>query len=125
MKKKLTKQILSSCCGALNYQVNDIHCPVKYNKKWREYSIQDISSTSISLMLFCPNCGTRLPSSLRDDWFDILEQEYALESPMDIDKKNVPKEFLTDKWWKNRTLNSNENENINSCLPDLPIRCLF
>ena len=55
-------------------------------------------------MDYCMFCGTKLPESLRVPWFDILEQEYNLESPCEEDKKRVPKEFLTDEWWKNRGL---------------------
>jgi hypothetical protein len=116
---------LSYCCGALNYQEEDKYCPVKYSKKWREYSIQDFSSTSKSLMRFCPNCGTRLPSSLRDVWFDILEQEYGLNDPMDEDKKKIPKEFLTDEWWKKRGLLNNAVEADWNNFLDRPERCLF
>src|ERR1700730_11265955 len=107
MRYKFLKDYMPNdiyCCKALNCQIQDNHCPIKYNKKWREYSVQDFSSTSLSLMMFCPNCGTRLPSSLRDEWFDILEQEYGLEDPMDDDKGKVSKEFLTDEWWKKRGL---------------------
>jgi hypothetical protein len=114
------------CCEALNYQKEDKYCPIEYSKKWREYSIRDFSSTSRSLMMFCPNCGTRLPSSLRDEWFDILEQEYGLEDPMDDDKKKIPKEFLTDEWWKKRKLTSNTKKGADQSLfLDRPERCLF
>lgn len=112
------------CCGALNYQIEDKYCPVNYNKKWREYSIRDFSSTSVSLMVFCPNCGTKLPSSLRDNWFDILEKEYGIDDPMEDDKKKVPKEFLSEEWWKLRTFDSSD-EDVDFLFIDRPTRCLF
>jgi hypothetical protein len=49
-------------------------------------------------------CGKKLPTSLRIEWHDILEEEYGLESPDNRDKKKVPKEFLSDAWWKKRNL---------------------
>jgi hypothetical protein len=114
------------CCGALDYQVESPFCPVKYNIQWREYSIQDLKSTSVSLMIFCPNCGTRLPVSLRDEWFDILEKEYGLERPATGDKKKVPQEFWTDDWWKKRGLTEDAKCRGNAIfLPDKPVRCLF
>ena len=114
------------CCGALDYQIESSFCPVKYNDQWREYSIRDFKSTSLSLMMFCPNCGTRLPSSLRNDWFEILEKEYNLEDPDDEDKKQVPKEFLSDEWWRKRDLMDNKDQNINSNIrPNKPVRNLF
>jgi|SRR5579871_3266704 len=112
------------CCRALDSQIQDKYCPIKYSKKWREYSVRDFSSTSLSLMMFCPNCGARLPFSLRDQWFDLLEQEYGLEDPMDEDKKKIPKEFTTDEWWKKREL-KNKNEDIDFLSLEHPIRYLF
>jgi hypothetical protein len=77
-------------------------------------------------MLFCPNCGTKLPSSLRDEWFDILEQEYGLEDPCEEDKQKVPQEFLTDEWWKKRGFVNDKDKNVGSRLmPNRPVRCLF
>jgi hypothetical protein len=49
-------------------------------------------------------CGKKLPKSVRHEWYDILEEKYGLESPDEEDKKKIPKEFLTDEWWKNRDL---------------------
>jgi hypothetical protein len=114
------------CCGALDYQIDAEYCPVDHNKKWREYSIRDFNSTSLSIMLFCPNCGTKFPTSLRDEWFDALEKEFGLDDPMESDRKKVPKEFLSDEWWKQLKLKQNEEED--ACLSsrlDFPIRCLF
>ena len=114
------------CCGALKYQIENKHCPIDYSLKWREYSVQDVNSTSRSLMRFCPHCGTKLPLSLRDEWFDILEQEYELEDPMDDDKKKIPKDFLTDEWWKKRGLfDNNKKEKEDYFLLEYPERCLF
>lgn len=112
------------CCGALDYQIQNGYCPIRYNKKFREYSIKDSRSTSISIMFFCPNCATEFPSSLREQWFDILEQEYGLEDPLYDDKSKVPKEFMTDEWWKNRKLIDNKENKISVPLQK-PVRCLF
>lgn len=115
-----------SCCGVLDYQIESPLCPVKYSKQSREYSIKDFKSTSISLMMFCPNCGTRFPLSLRDQWFDILEKEYGLEDPMDDDRKQVPEEFFTNGWWIKRRLVEGKKESADFIfLPDKPVRCLF
>lgn len=120
-KNKIEKVPLY-CCGALQYEAEDKYCPVEYSPKWREYTIRDFSSTSKSLMLFCPNCGIRLPSSLRDEWFDMLENQYGLEEPLHEDKDKVPEEFWIDKWWKERGL-MNEGEPI--IFMKKPIRSLF
>ena len=75
-----------------------------YSPKYREYGVTVPQSTGCMLMDYCMFCGKKLPQSLRVPWFDTLEQEYNLESPYEEDKKRVPKEFLTDEWWKNRGL---------------------
>ena len=97
-------KVPSYCCGALDYQLRSEYCPIRYSSRFREYSIQDFESTSISIMLFCSNCGTEFPPSLRGEWGDILEKEYGLEDPFDDDQDKVPHEFLTDEWWKKRGL---------------------
>lgn len=126
MPKNINEKNPSYCCGALDYQIQSSSCPVQYNKQWREYGIRDFKSTSISLMIFCPNCGTRLPSSLRDEWFDVLEKEYNLEDPIGDDKKKIPEEFLADDWWKKRGLVQDKKELADLvCLPDKPARYLF
>ena len=124
MLKNIIQKAPLYCCGALQYEVENKYCPVEYSQKWREYTIRDFSSTSKSLMLFCPNCGTKLPTSLRDEWFDILEKEYGLEDPLYDDKEKVSQEFLTDEWWKKRGL-LNKKEDDSQIFLDKPIRCLF
>lgn len=124
MLKNIVEKIPFYCCGALQYEAEDSYCPVEYSFQWREYTIRDFGSTSRSLMIFCPNCGNRLPSSLRDDWFDILEQEYGLEDPLYDDKSKVPKEFWTDEWWRKRGLIDNKENEISIPLQK-PVRCLF
>jgi hypothetical protein len=51
--------------------------------------------SSVPLARFCPWCGTKLPDSLRDRWFDRLD-ELGLE-PED---EAVPKEMMSDQWWR-------------------------
>ena len=62
----------------------------------REYKliIHDGGSSGM-LIQFCPWCGTRLPASRREEWFDRIEA-------MGVDpwKDDVPQEFLDDTWMK-------------------------
>jgi hypothetical protein len=122
----MSEKVKSSyCCGALDYQLRSEYCPIRYSSRFREYSIQDFESTSISIMLFCSNCGTEFPSSLRDKWWDILEKEYGLEDPFDDDQDKVPQEFLTDEWWKNRGLEEHKPKSAYAdLLGNRPIQCL-
>ena len=92
------------CCLTMDRGlVSDAHV-LHYSAKYREYGIIIPKSTGCMLMDYCMFCGKKLPISVRDEWFEILEKEYGLESPCEEDKKKVPKEFLTDEWWQQRGL---------------------
>lgn len=78
---------------------------IKYYPKVREYAINMFSSPSVVLLDNCPFCGAKLPESLRDQYFDILEEEYNLDN-YDIDDhpEKIPEEFKSDEWWRKRRL---------------------
>ena len=92
------------CCLTMDCELLSAGTVLKYNSEYREYGIKIPESTGCALMNYCIACGTKLPLSLRDQWFDILKQEYCFEDPNDKDRDRIPKEFLTDEWWKNRGL---------------------
>ncbi|MGE7184225.1 DUF6980 family protein [Peribacillus sp. NPDC006672] len=96
------------CCETMKDQVNikcKIHvssfdCPdilITYNKKFDEYGliIHDGGSSSIEIT-YCPWCGSKLPDSKRDLWFEILDQ-LGFDDPVE---QSIPEEFKTDKWYK-------------------------
>jgi len=64
-----------------------------YSSEFREYGVKIPKSTAYIGIDYCMFCGKKLPVSLRHEWFDILEEEYGLESPMEEDKKKVLKNF--------------------------------
>jgi len=68
---------------------------LKKNEVWKGYGLQ-----------FCLFCGTKLPEPLFEQWAEILEKEYGLDNPYSDEeqKKRIPREFLTDEWWKKRGL---------------------
>ncbi|HSC25213.1 MAG TPA: hypothetical protein VLB80_03300 [Candidatus Babeliales bacterium] len=54
---------------------------------------------------YCPWCAKPLPKDLRDEWLEVLKEEYDLDDPDSKEqKKLVPEEFKTDEWWKKRGL---------------------
>jgi len=74
-------------------------CPdilFSYIPKFNEYGliIHDGGSSSLTIK-FCPWCGTKLPKSKRNKWFKKLEK-LGFDNPFE---ENIPKEFLTDKWY--------------------------
>ena len=92
------------CCNQMTEYIHDKRIPIMYDSRYREYAINMVGS-SLQGITFCPWCSKKLPQSLRDTYFDILEQEYQMfEGVRDQERKNFPKEFKTDEWWKKRGL---------------------
>lgn len=52
---------------------------------------------SYIVIKFCPWCGQKLPSSLRDEWFSKIE---ALN--LEPNDPKIPAELLTGAWWEKR-----------------------
>ena len=93
------------CCDYMKQSLDDNTTQIKYNPIFRSYYIPLYKNAAKQLINFCPWCGTKLPRSLRMDWFEILENEYKLDpynDPKNV--KDLPEEFKSDQWWKNRNL---------------------
>jgi hypothetical protein len=76
--------------------VADQDVPVVYNRRFREYGIKILDGgTAVQLITFCPWCGSKLPDSLRDAWFQRLD-----ELKLEPGEAQLPEEMKTDAWWK-------------------------
>ena len=53
--------------------------------------------SSVINIRFCPWCGSRLPDSRRDEWFDRVE-----ELGVDPWGYDVPEEYMSDAWYEHR-----------------------
>lgn len=73
-------------------------CLIGYVPKFREYGllIHDGGSGLLTIR-FCPWCGTKLPASLRDEWFERL-RSLGLEPGDDT----IPPEMHTAAWWEKK-----------------------
>lgn len=92
------------CCEHMQFHLAGGEIGLIYTPTFREYSLEyRDGGTSFQLLAFCPWCGRRLPESLRDRWFELL-QARGLE-PEDPD---IPQEFRTDQWWIARGLGRTE-----------------
>jgi hypothetical protein len=76
---------------------------IDYYPPRRQYSTVHGKETGCYIQ-YCPWCGTKLPTELSDEWYDTLEKEYGIISPIHDERKKVPPEFWTDEWWKKRGL---------------------
>lgn len=75
-------------------------CPdnlIFYSEKFDEYGIiiHD-GGASFNGISFCPWCGTKLPNSKRDQWFDELEA-LGFDNPTE---QSIPERYLTNEWYK-------------------------
>jgi hypothetical protein len=95
---------------SLSKHLNRGHHSIKYDEQWRDFFIHlhDVSLEKdddwLSAIFYCPFCGTKLPESLADKWFEVLENEYVITDPSETEYDKVPSEFRTDEWWKKRGL---------------------
>lgn len=85
-----------NCCKTLRTALDDADSPLVYWPKFREVVIPTLDGgTSGTLVSFCPFCGSPLPSSKRDEWFDRL-----WELDLEPDGPDVPSEMRSDEWWR-------------------------
>jgi hypothetical protein len=82
------------CCEDMRQHLANGDLPISYTPKFREYGINYPGSSSFQIIRFCPWCGTRLPDSLRDAWFEELDR-------LGLDPEDqLPARLLTDTWWR-------------------------
>ncbi|WP_159355047.1 DUF6980 family protein [Methylovorus glucosotrophus] len=82
------------CCQNMSVHLARGELSIRYTPKFREYGILYKNENSIQQISFCPWCGTKLPSTLRELWFEQLD-ELGIEPEDDI-----PDEYNSDEWWK-------------------------
>ena len=86
---------LPHACELMAMAVDEPRLPLRYLAKYREYCIDYDGGPVIQVIEYCPFCGAQLPASLRDEWFDRLD-ELGLES----DSPDVPDDMRDDRWWR-------------------------
>ncbi len=87
------------CCEELEGHLRDGEVAIVYFAKYREYGIRVLDGgCAIQMIAYCPWCGTRLPASLRDEWFRRIDAIGVEE-----DGDEVPEEFKTDEWWQSES----------------------
>lgn len=90
----------------MNFEISEMTSPMRYSPHFREYSMKPIEEAPVRTFSYCPWCGSVLPLSLRDEWFDELEN-LGFKNPLDDlfhKRDRLPEKFLTDDWWIERKL---------------------
>lgn len=74
---------------------------IYYSSKFDEYGIiiHDGGASLIEIQ-YCPWCGRRFRESKRDEWFEELEKLGF----GDFDEEEIPEEYRSDQWWRNKNL---------------------
>jgi hypothetical protein len=92
------------CCEDVFNALNDCKFGLIYNKEYRSHAWLSPQGTGMYHVIdYCPWCGTKFPSSLYDEWDDVVEKEYHMDRAK-ILVKDAPAEMQTDEWWKKRGL---------------------
>jgi hypothetical protein len=100
------------CCNNITLLINDPKSPLEYDPAKRLYSLVSVprafrkqNELCVAYEIaYCPCCGTKLPQELSNEWFAIIEKEFGIPSALDEGIDNLPEEFKTDEWWRNRRL---------------------
>lgn len=93
------------CCDLMPTFLEDPIVPISYDPILREFSIDLADDMIRQNVFYCPWCGRRLPDSLREEYFDVLEEEYGIEPDIDMLKnERLPQDFRSDAWWKKLNL---------------------
>ncbi len=83
------------CCESMSSFIEDERVQLLYISKYRSFGIRYWKSSSYQEIYYCPWCGTKLPSSLNEKWYDELtELDYEPYS------EDIPDKYKTDAWWR-------------------------
>tara|TARA_B100001971_G_C18268046_1_gene596791 strand:- start:244323 stop:244625 length:303 start_codon:yes stop_codon:yes gene_type:complete len=96
---------LLNISSELKENLEDKRVQIFFDPKFREFFIWgNDQKTVIQTIKYCPFTGEELVSSLRNQWFDILEDEFNIDDPTGEDRNKVPSDFLDETWWVKRKL---------------------
>ena len=90
---------LPHSCRYIVEAVGDSRVPLTYEPRFREYVLILQGGSAVQVISFCPWDGVELPSPLREEFFDTIH-----ELGFEIESDDLPIEFTSDAWWRNRDL---------------------
>lgn len=83
------------CCQQMENALQDNEHPIYYSSAFQEYGLKLSSGYEYAILNYCNWCGSELPKSKRDEWFDSLEKLGI--NPWEDD---IPINFLSSSWWE-------------------------
>lgn len=94
--------MIKHCCDKMAFFIVEGKVPIHYVPKFREYAIELYKPKTFQDLYYCPWCGRKLPKSLRDRWFDYLEN--SIDNFAGTEDRRIPEEFLGETWWVSRNI---------------------
>lgn len=86
------------CCQKMDSFLVGEDRVVVYVDHFREYGVPvNDGGCSHIVIEHCPWCGAKLPGSLRDEWFDILDH-----MGLEADDARIPEDMKSDAWWQSK-----------------------
>ena len=88
---------MKHCCDHMQMMIDE-EKSIVFLPEFREYGvpIRDGGSSFLEIE-YCPWCGCRLPGSLREEYFDLLEKS-GITYP--CPKDQLPEAMRSEKWWQ-------------------------
>ncbi len=91
------------CCLEMMDALHDKNIAIIYYARYREYGFAYYQDGPVAVFVYCPWCGMELPDSLRDDFFQLIEDKYGMDNGYN-ELDELPEEMRTDEWWRKRCL---------------------
>jgi hypothetical protein len=82
-------------CAGITQAIADERVPFVYVPRYREWGLLVDGGPAIQSVTHCPWCGSELPESLRDRFFDELDKH-----GLDVDTPDLPLHLRSDAWWQ-------------------------
>lgn len=99
------------CCKGLKGAIDFFNTPIRYISRYREYRIKDQGFNDdeelfvSSKLLYCPWCGEKFSKSLFNSWKREIAIQFGVVDILNKEElKKIPKEYMTDEWWKKKGL---------------------
>ena len=88
---------MKHCCDHMQRMIDE-EKSIVYIPEFREYGVpvRDGGSSFLE-MGYCPWCGKKLPGSLREEYFAVLERS-GISYPCPQDQ--LPEAMRSEKWWQ-------------------------
>ena len=88
---------MKHCCDQMQRMIDE-EKSIVFIPEFREYGVpvRDGGSSFLE-MEYCPWCGVKLPGSLREEYFDLLEKSGI---PYPCPQDQLPEAMRSDKWWQ-------------------------